>query len=153
MASPDPREGASSSPTEAMIAHLQSWLAAKYRIDAAYRIFADRLQGPWRDSLAAHWAEHAGEERQQAYDLAMKIVGLGGDPVVASIEVPPCGRDVGSMCACLMELELQAIERAHGLIQMAGDLTSLRLRAEEIMLSDAHHLDDLRRTCVMAGTG
>lgn len=151
VAAPSTREGVPAAPLEAVLETLQAWLTAKYRIDAAYRSFADRTQGPWRDSLVAHWSEHADEERKQAYALAMKIAGLGGDPVVTVIEVPVVPRDVASMCACLIELELQAIETANELIGMAGGMASLRIMAEDVMLSDAHHLDDLRRMCVLIG--
>lgn len=151
-ASPDPREGSLAAPVETVIETLQAWLTAKYRIDAAYRSFADRVEGPWRDSLVAHWAEHAGEERKQAYDLAMKIVGLGGDPTVTTIDVPSVPRNLASFGACLVELELRAIETAHRVVAMSGGMASLRVFAEEIMLVDTQHLDDLRRMLVLAGS-
>lgn len=141
-------EGGLAVPTGQMIAHLQKWLAAKYRIDAAYRSFADRVKGPWRDSLVEHWTTHAGEERQAAYDLAMKIVGLGGDPNVTMIDVPMVPPDLASLCMVLMNLELKAIEAARETMSMSGERVSLRVLAENICLQDTHHLDDLRRLCV-----
>lgn len=139
-------EGLLAVPVGQAIAHLQSWLTAKYRIDAAYRSFADRVKGPWRDSLVEHWQEHAKEERQAAYDLAMKIVGLGGDPSVTVIDVPVVPSDLGAFCATLMALELKAIEAAREMISMSGELVSLKVLAENLCLQDTHHLDDLRRT-------
>ncbi len=138
-------EGALGVPVGQMVAHLQSFLAAKYRIDASYRSFADRVRGPWRDSLVAHWQEHAGEERDQAYAIAMKISGLGGDPSVTVIEVPQVPANVGAMFATLMGLEIKAIENARKTIEMSGSMTSLKVLAEDILLKDTHHLDDLRR--------
>lgn len=141
-------EGNLAVPTGQLIAHLQKWLGAKYRIDAAYRSFADRVKGPWRDSLVEHWTTHAGEERQAAYDLAMKIVGLGGDPNVTIIEVPQTSPNLGALCAVLMGLEVKAIEAARETMSMSGEMVSLRVMAENICLQDTQHLDDLRRMCV-----
>ncbi len=138
-------EGLLAVPVGQAIAHLQTWLTAKYRIDAAYRSFADRVKGPWRDSLVAHWQEHAKEERTAAYDLAMKIVGLGGDPNVTSMEIPMTPANLASFCATLMSLELKAIEAARETMSMSGEMVSLRVLAENICLQDTAHLDDLRR--------
>lgn len=142
------QEGTLAVPSGQAIAHLNKWLAAKYRIDAAYRSYADRIKGPWRDALVEHWQKHAGEERQAAYDIAMKIVGFGGDPNVTIIEVPTASSDLASMCMILMRLELAAIEAARETMSMSGELVSLRVLAENICLADTHHLDDLRRSCV-----
>jgi bacterioferritin len=141
-------EGLLAVPDGQVIAHLQKWLAAKYRIDAAYRSYADRIKGPWRDALVEHWQKHAGEERAAAYDIALKVVGLGGDPSVTVIEVPQTTPNLGALCAVLMSLELKAIEAARETISMSGERASLRVLAEELLLQDAAHLDDLRRMCV-----
>lgn len=141
-------EGSLAVPPAQVVAHLQKWLGAKYRIDAAYRSYADRVKGPWRDSLVEHWTTHAGEERQAAYDLAMKIVGLGGDPNVTVIEVPMTSPNLGALCMTLMNLELKAIEAARETMSMSGEMVSLRVLAENICLQDTQHLDDLRRMCV-----
>ena len=138
-------EGGTAAPPGQVIAHLQKWLAAKYTIDAAYRSYADRVRGPWRDALAEHWQTHAGEERKAAYDLAMKIVGLGGDPSVTSVTVPQSPADLGAFCAVLMSLELKAIEAARETISLSGEMGGLRVMAENILLQDSQHLDDLRR--------
>jgi bacterioferritin (cytochrome b1) len=140
-------EGTLSVPVETMISELQKWLHSKYRIYAAYRSFADRIRGPWRDSLVEHWQEHSDEETENAYDIAMKIVGLGGDPAVGNISVPLVRPDVNEFCLCLIDLELDAISTAHKIIEMSGTLTSLKIMAENIMIIDTQHLDDLRRMC------
>jgi bacterioferritin (cytochrome b1) len=145
-------EGQLAAPVGQVIAHLQKWLGAKYRIDAAYRSYADRIKGPWRDSLVAHWQEHAGEERAAAYDIAMKIVGFGGDPSVTVLEVPQAPADLGAFCAVLMNLELQAIEKGRETISLAGEMTSLKVMAENLLLQDTNHLDDLRRWVGYVGT-
>jgi bacterioferritin (cytochrome b1) len=138
-------EGELAVPVGQMIAHLNSWLTAKYTIDAAYRSFADRVKGPWRDSLVAHWQEHAKEERAAAYDLAMRISGLGGDPAQTVITVPECPSNLRAFCVVLMDLEVKAIAKAHETIAMSGSLRSLGVLAENLMLVDTQHLDDLRR--------
>lgn len=141
----DSREGELAVPVGQLLNQLGKWLTSKYRIDIAYRSYADRVKGPWRDSLVDHWYKHAGEERQQAYDLAMKIVALGGDPIQTTIEVPACTPNLTGFCAILMELELSAIENARTVVQMAGNNGPVRVLAEQVMLVDSQHLDDLHR--------
>ena len=143
------REGAFAVDTSAVISTLQCYLEAKYSLEIAYRSYADRVKGPWRDSLVSHWYEHAKDEKKSQYDLAMKIIGLGGDPAVCSITIPNCTYGLQSFFMCLMEMELRAIELGRELIQMSGDNDGLRLLMEEIVLNDSHHLDDLKRMGVV----
>jgi bacterioferritin (cytochrome b1) len=142
------REGQFAAPDGQVIAHLQKFLSAKYAIDMAYRSFADRVHGPWRDALVDHWHEHAKEERDAAYDIAMKIVGLGADPVQSAVQVPSCESTVVGFCKSLMELELRAIENGRRLIALAGDNTAMKVLGENLILVDTQHLDDLRRMIV-----
>jgi len=138
-------EGAYAVPEGQMIAHLQQFLAAKYAVEMAYRSFADRVRGPWRDSLVNHWLDHAGEERQSTYDLAMKVVGLGGDPIQTVVQIPACPANLIALCQALIGMELEAIEAGRKLAEMAGGNTSMRVLAENTVLLDTQHLDDLRR--------
>lgn len=133
------------------IAHLQKWLLAKYAIDVAYRNFADRVRGPWRDALVDHWYEHSKEERQHAYDLTMKIIGMGADPSVTMIQVPPVTPGPEAMMATLMKMELEAISAGREAVRMAGGRQSLRVMAENFILVDTQHLDDLRRWSAARG--
>lgn len=138
-------EGAPQATNQEIVDLLKKILSAKYSIEASYRSFADRVKGPWRDSLVEHWTEHAKEERDSAYQIAMKVVGLGGDPEVLSIVVPPCPSDLASFFNSLAIQELQAIEACRQLIVLAGDMTSLKVLAENTILVDTQHLDDLTR--------
>lgn len=134
-----------------IISHLMAWQNAKYVIDIAYRNFADRIKGPWRDSIYEHWYKHAEEEREQAYNLSMKIIALGADPIHTSIQIPMCPPDLSSFCAILMQLEYNAIDRGQKAVEMAGSDLALKVFAEDIVLIDAQHLDDLKRMCVDYG--
>ena len=128
-----------------MINILQELLGAKYAIDSAYRSFSDRIRGPWRDSLVDHWHEHAKEERQNQYDIAMKLVGMGADPMISVITVPQCPSNLEAFCVCLAKMELEAINKSRELISLSGDNTSMKVFAENVILTDTQHLDDLRR--------
>jgi bacterioferritin (cytochrome b1) len=145
------QEGALGAADGQIIAHLGKILTAKYAIESSYRSFADRVKGPWRDALVEHWHEHAGDERKSAYAFAMKIVGLGGDPIQTAVMIPACVPDVGALVKVLADQELAAIAACRELVQLAGDNTSLRLLAEETILLDTHHLDDLRRMSGSSG--
>ena len=143
--STDVSEGALSVPDGQVIAHLSHFISAKYSVEIAYRNFSDRIKGLWRDSLVEHWHKHAQDERQSTYDLSMKLIGLGGDPVLTMIQIPVCTSNVIGFHQILMKMELEAIEAGRTLIQMAGQNTGLKVLAENTVLLDSHHLDDLKR--------
>lgn len=128
-----------------IITHLIAWQQAKYVIDICYRNFADRLRGPWRESLADHWYEHAEEERQSAYNLSMRIISLGGDPIHTGVEIPQCQSDPQAFMGILRDLETAAIEKGRLTVEMAGDSVSLKTFAEDIVLLDVQHYDDIQR--------
>lgn len=145
MAEEEAPEGPAACPQGELIAHLQKWLGTKYAIDASYRSFADRVRGPWRDALVDHWHEHAKEERQHSYDLAMRIVGLGADPIQTYVQIPQAPASLEAFSRILMNMEMEAIAAGRATISMAGDMTSLKVLAENFILTDTQHLDDLRR--------
>jgi bacterioferritin (cytochrome b1) len=126
-------------------------LHCKYAIDMAYRSFADRVHGPWRDALVDHWYDHAKEERKAQYDIAMKIEGLGAAAIVSSIQIPQCGSDVLEFSKCLVAMELELIAKQRVLLEQSGDNTSMKVFAENLILVDTQHLDDLRRMFKQVG--
>lgn len=134
-------------PTAQVIAHLIEWQNAKYTIDIVYRNFADRVRGPWRDSIYEHWYEHAKEERENAYNLSMKIIALGADPMHTVVTIPQCPSNLAGFCAIIKDLEIKAIEKGKKTLEFAGENDSLRVFAEDIILIDSQHLDDLARMC------
>ena len=138
-------EGGYAADGVSLIKTLMSILVCKYGIDNAYRSLADRIRGPFRDAVVEHWHEHAKEERQAAYDIAMKVVGLGGDPVITTVTTPDCGPDLGEFIQLLVNLELDLISKERQLIEESGDNTSMKVLGENLVLVDTQHLDDLRR--------
>jgi bacterioferritin (cytochrome b1) len=138
-------EGEVGAPPGQIISLLQSYLNIKYVTDAAYRSLSDRLRGPWREAMTKHMYEHAEDERNHAYAIAMKIIGFGGDPIQTSITIPDSTSNLISIISVLADLELQAIKMARGLLFLSGEDDGLRVLVEDILLKDSHHLDDLRR--------
>jgi hypothetical protein len=139
-------EGAYGADSNIVSNTIMDLLVCKYKIDIAYRSFADRVTGPWRDALVDHWQEHAEEEREHAYDLAMKLMGMGVDPNITNVSLN-CASDLPSLCKCLVDMELELIAKARQLCEISGDNTALRVLGENIALTDTQHLDDLRRMC------
>lgn len=128
-----------------LISSLTQYLYSKYAIEIAYRSFADRVRGPWRDALVEHWQEHAKDERDHSYAIAMKIVALGGDPLINAIQLPVTGNNVMSLYKSLISMELKAIKMGMDIIDMTGNDTALRVMIEEFIVKDSHHKDDLIR--------
>lgn len=144
-ADPSEQEGSFGVPIGQMISALSTYLGSKYAIDVAYRSFSDRIRGPWRDSLIEHWAEHAEEEREAAYDLAMKIMGLGSDPLISVVQLPVTSGDISAFFKTLENMEMNAIKTGREIIKMSGDNTAMKVMVENIVMVDTQHLDDLRR--------
>ena len=140
------KEGGYATADGQMISILQDILCCKYSIDVAYRSFADRVRGPWRDALVDHWREHAKEERAASYDIAMKIVGMGADPMLTNLSITPCPANVEGFAQCLADMELNLIQKTRELIECSGHNTSMKVLGENIILVDTQHLDDLRRS-------
>ena len=139
------QEGEYAAPEGQLIANIQKFLSAKYALEMAYRSYSDRIKGPWRDAVVEHWQEHAGDERKHTYSLAMKVVGIGGDPIQTYIQIPVCTPNVGAFIQVLMSMELEAIASGRELAKLAGENTGLKVLAENIVELDTHHLDDLIR--------
>jgi hypothetical protein len=146
------KEGEFAAPDGQVISHLQKFLSAKYAIDMAYRNFSDRIRGPFRDGLSEHWYEHADDERKNIYALNMKVIGMGADPIQSYVQIPVCTPNVGAFIQVLMQMELDAIEMGRQLAELAGSNIGLRVFAEDTVVLDTHHLDDLRRWAEKAKT-
>jgi bacterioferritin (cytochrome b1) len=146
------KEGEFSVPDGEVIAQLQKLLSCKNAIDLAYRNFSDRIRGPWRDSLAQHWYEHAEDERKSAYSLAMKVIGIGADPVQSYVQIPVCTPSIEAFIQVLLSMELDIIQAGRDLAKLAGDNMGLRIFAEDLVLVDTHHADDLRRWGIKVGS-
>jgi bacterioferritin (cytochrome b1) len=138
-------EGALAAPVGEVINHLNNWIADKYAIDIAYRNFSDRIPGPYRDGIADHFNDHAKEERGHAYDLNMIVIGLNSDPIQTMIRIPSCPSNIQGFISTLISMELKAVQAGRKAIELAGDLTSLKVTAENILNIDTQHLNDLRR--------
>lgn len=149
-----PDEGAFAAPVEAVVAQCQKLLSLKYTTMLAYINYGDRIRAHFRDSIYEHWKEHTEDERNSAYTLAMKITALGGEPDARVAPVPSIS-DLHQMMMQLLQFEQQLIGQARVLIEMAGDNIGLRLMAEDMAMTDAHHADDLRRMffCEQTSTG
>ena len=141
----DPREGQFAYPEGQMISLMTEWLRIKYATGIAYRNFADRTKGPWRDALVKHWYEHAGHERDHQYSIAMKIIAMGSDANVTSIQIPQTPQNPEMFFQALMNLELDAIKLGSEIVEGAGLNVNTRVWAENMVEQDGHHLDDLRR--------
>lgn len=129
---------------EDVIKQLNKILKLKYTGIILYTNYGDRLLAHWRDSVADHFTDHMKDERKGAYAIVRKITALGGapDPKVAPM------RSVDDFHGMLMELmtaEKDLIKEARALVEMAGENVGLRVMAEDLVVTDAHHLDDLRR--------
>jgi hypothetical protein len=97
-------EGLFAVPQERVISQCQKLLKLKYTAMIMYANYGDRIRAHFRDSIYAHFNEHMGEEREDAYHLAMKITALGGEPTPKVASIPDIN-DLHQMFVALLQME------------------------------------------------
>lgn len=142
-----PEEGLPAVPHDQLLKKLAGLAALKAGAVLMYFVYSDALRGPARDGLAAHFEEHAAEERAGLYDLNMKIIALGGTASMKASKAPDA-RGTAEILTHVMQTEKQLIEKTRDLITAAGEYAGLRLMLEDNLLKDQKHLDDARRMLV-----
>jgi len=145
-----PEEGLFAVPQEKVVAQCNKLLKLKYTTHLAYMNYGDRIRAHYRDAIYDHFGEHMGEERDDAYHLAMKITALGGEPTPKVGTVPDIN-DLGQIFITLLQMEKQLIQELRNLSLMAGENLSLKVMLEQMVLTDQQHADDLRRMMFNVG--
>lgn len=143
-------EGLFAIPQEQVIQLLQKLLRLKYTQVIAYMNYGDRIRAHFRDVIYAHFQEHMREEQKDAYDIAMKITALGGEPS-PKVSSPPDLADLHMIFGAILEQEKQLIQAGRALAAVAGENLALKALAEQIVLTDAAHADDMRRMLFCEG--
>jgi bacterioferritin (cytochrome b1) len=137
-------EGLFAVPQERVVAQCQKLLKLKYTQMIMYVNYGDRLRAHFRDPIYEHFNEHMGEERQDAYHLAMKITALGGEPTPKVATVPDVN-DLHQMFMVLLQAEKAILQELRNLAAMAGENIGLKTTLEQMALTDSQHADDIRR--------
>jgi len=139
-----PEEGMFAVPQEKVVKKLQALLRLKYTAVIMWMNYGDRVRAHFRDAIYDHFNVHLLEERDAAYDLAMKITALGGEPTPAVSRVPDIG-DLHQIFITLLQAEKELIVCGRELLLLCGENTGLRVLIENTVLVDQKHADDLRR--------
>lgn len=143
-------EGMPAAPQEKLLKLLQKILKLKYGGMILYTNYGDRIRAHFRDAIYAHFQEHLKEEREGAYDLAMKITALGGEPIPQVGSVPDAN-NLHQMFMNIMVAEKELIQAERDLLAACGEYDGLRILIEGILLLDQRHLDDARRMMFCEG--
>jgi len=139
-----PEEGLAAIPQEQLLKALLKLASLKAGAVLMYHTFADALRTPARDGLAAHFEEHAAEERAGLYDYNMKVIALGGSVSTKATRAPDAA-GIQEILTAVIQFEKQQPEAQRKLIAASGEYAGLRLLLEENLLKDQRHLDDARR--------
>jgi len=145
-----PEEGMFAVPQEKIVGQCLKLLKLKYTTMLMYINYGDRIRAHFRDAIYAHFKEHAGEEREDAYHLTMKITALGGEPTPKVSTVPDVN-DLHQIFMILLQAEKQLIQELRNLSLMAGENLSIKVMLEQMVLTDQQHADDLRRMMFCEG--
>lgn len=146
-----PEEGLFAVPQETMLTKLQGLLRKKYTGVIMYMNYGDRIRAHFRDSIYDHFKEHIKDERAGAYDLAMKITALGGEPKGQSATVPDLN-DLHQIFAQIILAEKELIQAERDVLKVVGENTGLKVLIENMVLVDQRHLDDARRMFFCEGS-
>jgi len=145
-----PEEGLFAVPQEKIVAQCLKLLKLKYTTMMMYINYGDRIRAHFRDVIYDHFKEHAGEEREDAYHLTMKITALGGEPTPKVSTIPDIN-DLHQIFMVLLQAEKQIIQELRNLSLMAGENLSIKVMLEQMALTDQQHADDLRRMMFCEG--
>lgn len=145
-----PEEGLFAVPQEKVVGQCVKLLKLKYTAMLMYVNYGDRIRAHFRDSIYAHFNEHMEEERKDAYHLAMKITALGGEPTPKVVAIPDIN-DLHQIFMHLLQAEKELLQELRNLVAMAGENLSLKVMAEQMVLTDQQHADDMRRMMFCEG--
>lgn len=121
------------------------YFQSRVKAEIACRNNADRLQGPWRDSVVQHWKEHAEEHRSMIYDLSMKMITtLGMDPKVDFVTMAPDNPAFESLLGDLESRSRELLDIGRQILELDIGV-ELRVLIENQILTDSQHLSDAIR--------
>lgn len=140
-------EGLPAIPQDQLLKKLAGLASLKLGAITMYTVYADALRAPFRDSLYAHFTEHAAEERAALYDVNMTIIALGGNLETKSAKVPPA-QGIQEILTNVLQFEKQLIKTTRELALACGEFAGLRLMLEEHLVADQKHALDARRMLV-----
>lgn len=121
---------------------LHIYLNLRYKTEMAYRNSSDRLRGPWRDSVVEHWTEHSKFQREMSYDLSMKMMAVGLDPVVGPIGAYAPGNSIEELTLGLRALLQGLIEAGKVILALVQSDDGFRILIENQLVLDTHQLSD-----------
>ncbi len=136
-------EGLFNVPPEQIIDKLKSVIALKWRKMIAYYTYAQCFRDhAWR-AIKIEFGEHACDEHDDAEFYTKRAVALGGPVHIDVIDPPPASNNPFGILKMMARAEQEAIAEQRELLKMVGDENPMRIRIEEALSHDQHHLDEM----------
>ena len=131
-----------------IVALINEGLSVEHSQAIRYRFYAESVLGPYRESLAEEFKDHAAVEEKHASFLARRLAAIGGKP---SFQVTPPkviaqeeDDSVQQVLAEMYEQEQEGIDYYARLRSVLPD-GPFRYAVEDILTAELEHLDDLAR--------
>lgn len=105
------------------------------------------VRGLWRAAYNPFFTELSDEARDHARKFGQKVVGLGGNPVMAVGEIKQSD-DVFEMLEFDLELERRALAAYSRALALCEEGTVLRSMLEGHLEAETLHIEELERVCL-----
>ena len=135
-------EGQFSVPVVNVIQLLSELVRNEFETIYAYTVYAETLRDFAHDAIAEHFQEHAEEELEHATFLLKRMAVLGGSVNVPDISAPHASTDAVDIIKTMCRMEQEGIEGWRKLLAIVGE-NPMRIKAEEYMVAEQQHLDEL----------
>jgi ferritin len=125
---------------------LKKLLGAKYKLILSYIHYADCLRDLSRDGLAKHFEQHVKEERANAYEISLRLTGMGEKVTVPAVTVDEVDLDCPiATIKKLLELEKEGVALWQELYSITKSDAVMNALAQEGARLDQQHADDMAR--------
>lgn len=135
-------EGQFAVPVEQALQVMGELVKNEFETIYAYTAYAQSLRDLSHDSLAEHFDDHAGDELEHAQFLMKRMAVLGGPINLPDLGAPHPSTNPVDIIQTLIRMEQEGIAGWKKLLDVVGE-NPMRITAEEYMVKEQEHLDDL----------
>ena len=135
-------EGQFAVPIAQVLSLLSELVKNEFETIYAYTVYAQTLRDLAHDSIAEHFQDHAEDETEHVTFLLRRMSVLGGPANVPELAPPAPSADPCGIIQTMIRMEQEGIAGWHKLLAVVGD-NPMRIKAEEYMVAEQEHLDDL----------
>lgn len=138
-------EGRFASPKDDVLKKILEVTAVKFKKFVAYHVYGETMRALAQHTTGEQFREHSEHERAAAEYYLKRASVLNSGPVNLpdDIKPPPPSTDPTQIIKRMIRVEQESIYAQRELHKAVGAENPMRVKIEEIMTEDQHHLDEL----------